>query len=216
MNHDFDIHVVNKTMKQRFQKKRNCTDEFMMMSKMKSFSILAYDRMRINVSTFKEKSTMKLLNVCYVFDFMINIVASNILADKELHFDTTHDHLHRNDTSIVLVSKVDAHYVFENNRSEEMNIFAAFVRKDTISEEVAEEMKLTNKNKMSLINKCEKTKFSLSSESALMFTSSNTSAKTNSKFSLSDTSKAKLAERTASELVTITTIAESTSKKSIF
>ena len=207
-------------MKQRFQKKRDCTDEFMIMSDHESLSILAYDRIRLNVSTLREKSTMKLLNVCYVFDFMINIVADSILENKDVHFSTKHRHLYRKETQIplVLVSRVDAHYVLEDNRSEseEVNIFAVFVRKDTTSEEVAEEMKLTNKNKMSLINKCEKTKFSLSSESALMFTSSNTSAKTNSKFSLSDTSKAKLAERTASELVTITTIAESTSKKPIF
>ena len=72
LNHDFDTHVVNKTMKQRFRKKRDCTDEFMMMSKMKSFFILAYDRMRINVNTFTKKKSMKLLNVNYVFDFMIN------------------------------------------------------------------------------------------------------------------------------------------------
>ena len=76
MNHDFDIHVVNKTMKQRFQKKRDFTDEFMIMSNHESLSILAYDRIRFNVSTLTEKSTMKLLNVCYVFNFMINIVAN--------------------------------------------------------------------------------------------------------------------------------------------
>ena len=172
MNHDFDIHVVNNTMKQRFQKKRDCTDEFMMMSDMKSLFILAYDRMRINVNTFTEKKSMKFLNVSYVFDFMINIVANNILANKELHFDTTHDHLHRNDTSIVLVSRINAHYVLENNKSEKMNIFVVIVRQESIVEwhqllahasndaiqhlqEVAEEMKLTNKNKMLLTNKCE-------------------------------------------------------------
>ena len=212
MNHDFDIHVVNKTMKQRFQKKRNCTDEFMMMSNMKSLSILAYDRMRINVNTFTKKKSMKFLNVSYVFDFMINIVTNNLLADKELHFDTTHDHLHKNDTSIVLVSRVDAHYVLEDNRSEEMNIFAVIVRKDT-TQEVAEEIKLTNKNKMSLINKCK------ANESTLMFTSF-------------DTSKAKFVKITTIAIITsseikakfvkITSIAKSTlsatstSKKSIF
>ena len=133
MNHDFDIHVVNKTMKQRFQKKRDCTDEFMMMSEMRSLSILAYDRMRINVNTFTEKKSMKLLNVNYVFDFMINIVANNIFANKELHFDTAHDHLHRNDTSIVLVSRVNAHYVLEDNRFEEMSTFVV-TRQEFIAE----------------------------------------------------------------------------------
>ena len=110
-----------------------CTDEFMMMSKMRSLFILAYDRMRINVNTLTKKKSMKLLNVNYVFDFMINIVANSILADKELHFDTTHDHLHKNDTSIVFVSRVNAHYVLENNKFEKMNIFVVIVRQKSIA-----------------------------------------------------------------------------------
>ena len=125
-------------MKQRFQKKRDCTDEFMMMSEMKSLSILAYDRMRINVSTFTEKKSMKLLNVSYVSVFMINIVANNILENKDVHFNTKHRHLYRKETqtSLVLVSRVGAHYVLEDNRSEseEMNTFVVIVRKDSTSE----------------------------------------------------------------------------------
>ena len=95
---------------------------------MKSLSILTYDRMRINVDTLTEKKSMKFLNVNYVSNFMINIVARNILADKELHFDTTHEHLHRNDASIVFVSRVETHYVLENNRFEKMSVFAVIVR----------------------------------------------------------------------------------------
>ena len=123
-------------MKQRFQKKRDCTDEFMMMSNMKSLSILTYDRIRLNVNTFKKKSTMKLLNVCYVFDFMINIVANNILENKDVHFNTEHRHLYQKESqiSLILVSRVDAHYVLEDNRFEEMNIFVIIVRKDITSE----------------------------------------------------------------------------------
>ena len=35
INYDFDIHVVNKTQKHRFKKKRNCTNEFMIVSNIK-------------------------------------------------------------------------------------------------------------------------------------------------------------------------------------
>ena len=174
VNHDFDIHVINKTMKHRFQKKRDCTDEFMMVSEMKSFFILIYDRMNIIVNTFTEKKSMKLLNVNYVSNFMINIVAKNILVDKELHFDTIHDHLHKNDIFIVFVSRIKTHYVLENNKKfEETSNFAVTIRKNSTSkwhqllvhasndaiqhlQQTVEEMKLTNKDKMSLINKCEK------------------------------------------------------------
>ena len=70
-----------------------------------------------------KKKSMKFFNVVYVFDFMINIVANSIFANKNLHFDTTHDHFHKNDKSIVHVSRINAHYVFENNKFEKMNIF---------------------------------------------------------------------------------------------
>ena len=137
-------------MKQHFQKKRDCTDESSMMSDMKALSILAYNRIRLNVSIFTEKSTMKLLNVCYVFDFMINIVANNIFENKNVHFNAEHRHLYRKEIQqifFVLVSRIDAHYVLEDNRFkfEEVSIFAIIVRKKTT---VAEEMKFTNKNKM--------------------------------------------------------------------
>ena len=135
LNHDFDVHVVNKTMKQRFIKKRNCTNEFVLMSKMKSFFILIYDRMNINVNTFTKNMNMNFRNVNYVFDFMINIVTNNIFVDKKLHFDTTHDHFHRNDIFVVFVFKIKTHYVFENNKKfEKINNFAIIVRKKTTTE----------------------------------------------------------------------------------
>ena len=78
---------------------------------------------------------MKLLNVSYVLNFMINIVAESILADKELYFDTTHSHLYKNDILVVLVSRINAHYVFKNNKKfEKMKNFAAIVRKDFTGE----------------------------------------------------------------------------------
>ena len=59
---------------------------------------------------------MQLLNVVYVSDFMVNIVAGSILEDKGLHFDTQHRHLHQNGSAIILVPRIGAHYVLEDNR----------------------------------------------------------------------------------------------------
>ena len=177
LNYDSNIHVVNKTMKQRFQKKRNCTNEFMMISNIKSFFILIYDRMRITINTFTKKKIMKLLNVSYVSNFIINIVADSILVDKKFHFNTTHDHFHKNDTFVVLISRINAHYVFENNKIfKKVKSFAVIVRKiftlkwhqffvhannDVIQhlQQIVEKMKFINKNKMFLINECEKCVF---------------------------------------------------------
>ena len=86
-----------------------------------------------STSIYSQKKLMKFLNVNYVFDFMINIVANNILANKKLHFDTTHNYLHKNDILIVFVSRINAHYVFENNKFEKINVFVVIVRKKFIS-----------------------------------------------------------------------------------
>ena len=67
--------------KTTFLKKRNCTNEFIIISNIKLFFILIYNRMRITINTFT-KEIMKLLNVNYVSNFMINIVANNISSIK--------------------------------------------------------------------------------------------------------------------------------------
>ena len=74
---------------------------------------------------------MKLLNVSYVSNFIINIVVENILIDKKFHFDTTHNYLYKNNILVVFVSKINAHYVFKNNKKfEKMKNFAITVRKN--------------------------------------------------------------------------------------
>ena len=54
---------------------------------------------------------------------MINIVFENILKEKELHFNILHRHLHRNEQSIAFISKVENHYVIENNVKSTANVF---------------------------------------------------------------------------------------------
>ena len=133
INHDFDIHVVNNIMKQRFIKKQNCIDEFTIILNNESLLIKIYDKMNIKVNILIERNNMQLLNVIYVSNFIINIVAESILEDKRFHFDTQHRHLHRNDFIVVYVFRIKNHYVFENNKkSEEVIVFAIFIRIDFI------------------------------------------------------------------------------------
>ena len=74
---------------------------------------------------------MKLLNVNYVSNFIINIVVKNIFVDKKLYFDTAHDYLYKNDTLVVFVSRIKAHYVFKNNKNfKKINIFAVIIREN--------------------------------------------------------------------------------------
>ena len=131
MNYDFDVHVVNNIMKRRFVKKRDCIDEFTIILNNELLLIKIYDIMIIKVNTLIEKNSIKLLNVIYVFDFMINIVVGSIFENKELHFDIQHRHFHRNNSTVFLMFRIKTHYVFENNKKfEKMTAFATFIRID--------------------------------------------------------------------------------------
>ena len=74
---------------------------------------------------------MTLINVIYVLNFIINVVAESILKDKKLHFDILHRYLHRNNFVVILMLRAKAHYVLENNKeSEKMIAFLIFIRVD--------------------------------------------------------------------------------------
>ena len=125
MNHDFDVHIINNIMKQRFIKKRDF-DKFIIMSDNEFLSIKTYDILIIKVNTLIEKNNMQLLNVIYISNFMINVIAESILAKKKFHFNTQHCHFHRNDFAIFLMFKISAHYVLENNKKFK-KVFATFI-----------------------------------------------------------------------------------------
>ena len=80
-------------MKQRFIKERDF-DKFIIMSDNGFLSIKTYNTIIIKINTSIKKNSMILLNVIYVSDFLINIVAENILINKEVYFYIQHRHLH--------------------------------------------------------------------------------------------------------------------------
>ena len=76
---------------------------------------------------------MKLLNVNYVSNFIINIVANNIFVDKKFYFDTTHNYFYKNNIFVVFVLRINVYYVFENNKIfKKIKSFAIIVRKNFI------------------------------------------------------------------------------------
>lgn len=176
MNHGSGIHVANEIMKSRFIKDRNCTDGFMIISGNGPLPIEAYGHMNIHIHTPTGPRTMGLLKVCYVPEFMINIVSESILKDKEVHFDTQHRHLHRNGVPFVNLTRSGGHYVIENNTAstppQEVFASAKAVRTSTALQwhqlmthanneaiqhlsQAAEGVEITNKESVSATNECE-------------------------------------------------------------
>lgn len=132
LDHGAGTHVANDTMKHRFIKEKDCTNGATIMSGHGPLPIAAYGRIVIDVQKPSGKGTMTLINVAYVPNFMVNIVSGIILADKGLHFDTQHRHLYRNAVPIVLVARVESHYVLEDNTKLE-GVETAFATSKTTS-----------------------------------------------------------------------------------
>ena len=95
--------------------------------------IKIYNIIIIKINTLIEKNSMMLLNVIYIFDFMINIVVSSIFKNRKFHFNIQYGHFYRNDSIVFLMFRVKAHYILENNRiSEKMIAFTIFIRAEFI------------------------------------------------------------------------------------
>ena len=83
------------------------------------------------MNTLIERNNMQFLNVIYVLNFMINIVAESIFKNKKLHFDTQHHSFYQNDFVVIYMFRIKDHYVLENNKKfKKMIVFAIFIRTD--------------------------------------------------------------------------------------
>ena len=82
-------------MQHRFVKEHDCINEFTIATEKELLTIVSYESIIVNVQTLIGIKIIKLLNIAYISDFMINIVFESILKEKELHFNTQHRHLHQ-------------------------------------------------------------------------------------------------------------------------
>ena len=53
----------------------------------------------------------------YELNFIINVVVESFFKNKKLYFDTRHRHLYQYDFIIILMFRVKAYYILENNRN---------------------------------------------------------------------------------------------------
>ena len=99
-------------------------------------TIISYELITVNVLTFTSIKIIKFSNVAYISNFMINIVFESILKGKRLHLNIQHRYLHQNEKAIILIFKIENHYLIENNIKSIANVFAIKVRSVTRFETV--------------------------------------------------------------------------------
>ena len=99
-------------MQYRFVEKRDCSNEFTIAIEKKVLTIVLYKLITVNVQTLIDKKIIKLLNVAYIRNFMINIVFKSVLK-KKVYFNIQHRHIHQNKKAIIFVFKIKNHYVIK-------------------------------------------------------------------------------------------------------
>ena len=68
---------------------------------------------------------IKLSNVHYVPGFLTNLVSASLLADKELYFNTQHEHLHVNRVIRYYAPRHNQYYLLENNKTSTTTLSAS-------------------------------------------------------------------------------------------
>lgn len=110
-----NIHVCNRSMRDRFIHKRDGTGESLAAGAHRN-EIEAYGEMIIRVPSPEGMKEMRLLEVHYVPNFMTNIVALRRLRKRGVDFDSYHLHLHTAGKTMWHVKEFDGHYLLEDNR----------------------------------------------------------------------------------------------------
>ena len=120
LNHATTIHVCNDIMTHRFIKKRD-ENERIVTAENCEWTIQLYDHIVIKRQEKFEIKEMILLNVCYIFEFMTNLISKHILIEKDVHFMSETKRLYRNEKTIVYAIKKNDHFYIKNNDDENQN-----------------------------------------------------------------------------------------------
>ena len=120
LNHVATIHVCNDIMTHRLIQKKD-EDERIVTAQNCEWTIQSYDHIVIKRQEKFQIKEMTLLNVCYIFEFMTNLISRHILIEKNVHFMSETEKLYRNKKTIVYAIKKNDHFYIENNDDENQN-----------------------------------------------------------------------------------------------
>ena len=114
------IYVCNDIMTYRFIKNRD-GDKRIVTAENCKWTIQSYNHIVIKRQKKFEIKEMILLNVCYIFEFMTNLISRHILTEKDVHFMSETKRLYRNKKTIVYAIKKNDHIYIEDNDDENQN-----------------------------------------------------------------------------------------------
>ena len=116
-DNESNIHICNRIMLHRFKKIRDVNHERLIIEKSRS-KIRSYDEINISIDALGgNKWVIILMNVCYILNFMINIVTACIFRKNKCFFDDQNMTLHMNGEIKGLMRHMHRKDVLKNNTS---------------------------------------------------------------------------------------------------
>ena len=114
LDHAVTIHVCNDIMAHRFIKNRD-GDGRTVTAEGSEWTIQSYGHIVIKRQGEFEIGEMTLLNVCYIPEFMANLVSGHILSENGVHFMSKTGRLYRNEKTFAYAKKKNGHFYIEDN-----------------------------------------------------------------------------------------------------
>ena len=114
LDNNSNVHVCNRHMKYWFIHIKNKTREFLAIDSNEK-EIEIYEDMMIIISSSFDSRKIKLSNVHYMSNFIINIVSLCLLRAKEIDFDSYSMHLHWIWITKWYIIEFNEHFLLENN-----------------------------------------------------------------------------------------------------
>ena len=114
INNESNIHICNESMNHRFHLERQKNNDQVLADDHLT-KIESYDTIKLIVQTLNESNLITFTNVTYIPSFMTNVVSNHLLKIKEVFLDDWKKHIHREEKTIVYVTKYKAHYLLKNN-----------------------------------------------------------------------------------------------------
>ena len=87
---------------------------------------------------------MILLNVCYILEFMTNLISKYIFLKKDVHFMTEIERMYRNEKTFNYVKKKNNQFYIENNDDDD-EIFESFESENEIFDQKDENQEFFQK-----------------------------------------------------------------------
>ena len=113
-NHATATHVRNKIMTHRFIQNKHENDRIVTAENC-DWKIQSYEHIKIKRQKKFEIKEMILWNVCYIFEFITNLISKHILLKKDVYFMTEIERLYRNKKTSNCTKKKNNQFYIENN-----------------------------------------------------------------------------------------------------